>query len=436
MKTPWRSSPGLNTNKREVPLRVILAGYNTDRENGSSTPETISAAYARISRDPAPVDLLRRKASEEVEQARRSNRTIVYKYGHGSIAEHAVFNFDILDISRLAVEALQSFRLTSFTEKSQRYVKIGADWHLPVDMIDSKPVLEDLFSCYTRLYEMLLKKGFSEGVAREDSRYILPLATTSQMGMTVNARELEHIIRRLKAHPLEEVRTLSQALFDAVLPVAPSLMLFTEPTHMDSIAHMQPSPVMSRGGGTVLLQCDTDQRVAEWLTELFGEPDFDRVYEVLGIHDALPRFWELFRADFRITLSATAYAQLKRHRMSTQLVTGYEPSLGVTIPRTVSEAGADSLFHEAAEKAASAARGLGRKGRYLLTNAHRRQVRMIVNGRELNHFSRLREDEHAQWDIREIASEMVKLVRERAPLTTRMTCGKSNWEKVSGRPAQ
>ncbi len=417
-------------------MRVILAGYNTDRENGSSTPETISAAYARISRDPAPVDQLRKKASDEVEQARKSNRTIVYKYGHGSIAEHAVFNFDILGISRLAAEALQSFRLTSFTEKSQRYVKIGADWHLPEDMLDTRPILEDLFACYGTLYEMLVKKGFSDGEAKEDARYILPLATTSQMGMTVNARELEHIIRRLNAHPLAEVRNLSEALLQAVLPVAPSLMLFTGPTQMDVIAHMQPSPVITDRKRTVLVSCDTDRRVAEWLTELFGEPDFDRVYQALGIHDALPRFFELFRADFRITLSATAYAQLKRHRMSTQLATGYEPSLGITVPRTVLEAGGAELFTEATEKAATAARGLGRKGRYLLTNAHRRQVRLSMNGRELNHFSRLREDEHAQWDIREIASEMVRLVREKAPLTTKMTCGKSNWENVSGRPAR
>lgn len=417
-------------------MKVILAGYNTDAENGSTTPETISAAYARISRDPAPVDQLRRKASLEVEQARKSNRTIVFRYGHGSIAEHAVFNFDILGISRLATEAIQSFRLTSFTEKSQRYIEIGADWHLPDDMLDSSPVLSDLFECYGTLLKMLMDAGYSEGESKEDARYILPLATTSQMGMTVNARELEHMIRRLKAHPLNEVRRLAKALYDAVLPVAPSLMIFTEPSDMDRIAHMQPSPVLTDGSRTVLLECDTDRRISEWLTELFGEPDFQRIYGSLGIHDALPRFWELFRADFRITLSATAYAQLKRHRMSTQLITGYEPSLGITVPLSIKKAGAEQLFTEAAGKAASAARGLGRKGRYLLTNAHRRQVRLCMNGRELNHFSRLREDEHAQWDIRETAARMIQLVRERAPRTMELTCGKSSWEEFSGRPAR
>lgn len=417
-------------------MRVILAGYNTDRENGSETPETISAAYARISRDPAPVDHLRRMAAVEVDQARKSNRAIVFKYGHGSIAEHAVFNFDILDISRLAAEAVQSFRLTSFTEKSQRYIEVGRDWHLPGYLSGHAPVLDILFSCYHDLLDILTGKGLSITEAREDARYILPLAVTSQMGMTVNARELEHMIRRMSASPIEEVRDLSKALYNAVMPVAPSLMIFTEPSGMDRIAHLQPPAVPSDGADAVLLECDTDQRIAEWLTGLFGTPDFDMVYRDLGVHDALPRFWELFRADFRITLSATAYAQLKRHRMSTQLVSAYEPSLGLTIPPSIISSGAADMFTEAARSAALKAAEAGADGQYFLTNAHRRQVRLCMNGRELNHFSRLREDQHAQWDIRRIASSMISLVREVAPLTTRMTCGKSSWEEVTGRPAQ
>ncbi len=432
MRTPLLLLPQENT--EEIKVKVILAGYNTDTENGSETPETISAAYARISRDPAPITELRAKSASEVDFARKSNRTIVYKYGHGSIAEHAVFNFDILGISRLAAEAIQSFRLISFTEKSQRYIRIGEDWVLPEEMKEYSTVLTDLFECYEEILATLLKSGLSKTEAREDARYILPLATTSQMGMTVNARELEHMIRRMKAHPIREVQDLACALYDAVLPVASSLMLFTEPTEMDRIAHRQPAPVKT-DCNTELLSCDSDKRIADWLTELFGEPTFDRIYDHLGIHDALPRFWELFRADFKITLSATAYAQLKRHRMSTQLVSAYDPALGVTVPPSIENAGLGDLFRRECSKAADAASGLGRAGELLLTNAHRRQVRLCINGREFNHFIRLRDDAHAQWDIRRTASEMILKIREKAPETVKMTCGKSRWEEVTGKPA-
>ena len=91
---------------------VILAGYNLDVElmnalrRGEAvpaTPETVSAAYARISRDERPVTELRRIARGEVEKARQSNQRIVFQMGHHSVAEHAVFNFDVLGVSRLAI---------------------------------------------------------------------------------------------------------------------------------------------------------------------------------------------------------------------------------------------------------------------------------------------------------------------------------------------
>jgi flavin-dependent thymidylate synthase len=416
-------------------VKVILAGYNTDTENDSTTPETISAAYARISRDPAPITELRRFAAAEVDKARKSNRTIVYKYGHGSIAEHAVFNFDILGVSRLAAEAVQSFRLISFMEKSQRYIRIGEDWILPTELQDQASATGNLFRCYQTILAGLLEAGFSGTQAREDARYILPLATTTQMGVTVNARELEHMIRRMRAHPLSEVKGIAEALYKAVLPVAPSLMLFTKPSEMDRIAHIHSASVPD-SAEVELLSCDSDSRIADWLTELYGEPDFDRIYNHLGIHDALPRFWELFRADFRITLSATAYAQLKRHRMTTQLVSAYDPSLGITVPPNIDKAGLGELFRAECRKASSVASGFGRSGEYLLTNAHRRQVRLSVNGREFNHFIRLREDDHAQWDIRKLASGMIALLKVEAPQTFRMTCGKSLWEEVTGKPAE
>jgi len=109
-------------------MKVLLAGYNVDydwirelREKSGLkqdiTPETISAAYARISRSPKPVDQLRVDARAEVEKARQSNRNIVFEMGHSSVAEHAVFNIDVIGVSRLLVEEIEKFRLCSYTEK-------------------------------------------------------------------------------------------------------------------------------------------------------------------------------------------------------------------------------------------------------------------------------------------------------------------------------
>jgi hypothetical protein len=151
----------------------------------------------------------------------------------------------------------------------------------------------NLFSSYERLLEGLSGAGLDRGSAREDARYLLPLAATSQMGMTVNARELEHMIRRLRAHPLHEVRCLADALFQAAEPVAPSLLLFTSPSEMDRIAHLQPEPVPGRK--VELTSCDDDTRVAAWLRTVFRPRRcrwlFQQVYGGLGVHDSLPRAW-------------------------------------------------------------------------------------------------------------------------------------------------
>ena len=125
-------------------MRIILAGYNLDtsiieqfREGGAPaealTPETVAVAYARISRDPAPVTELRQRAIDDVEMARRSARSIVFGMNHQSVAEHAIFNFDILDVSRLCVEALEWHRLCSYTEKSQRYQELMGDYVVPAE---------------------------------------------------------------------------------------------------------------------------------------------------------------------------------------------------------------------------------------------------------------------------------------------------------------
>ncbi len=88
-------------------MKVILAGYNLDvsvinslKNKDIATPEIISAAYARISRSSKSATELRTEARNELAKARKSNENIIYEMGHSSIAEHAVFNFDLIGISR------------------------------------------------------------------------------------------------------------------------------------------------------------------------------------------------------------------------------------------------------------------------------------------------------------------------------------------------
>ena len=172
-------------------MKILLAGYNVDynllrelKEKSAFgqdiTPETISAAYARISRSPKSVDALRQDARAEVEKARKSNRNIVFEMGHSSVAEHAVFNIDVIGVSRLLVEEIEKFRLCSYTEKSQRYVLFDKDFVVPEEI--EQVGLTDLFVAtitmqndfYHQLYEQLRPYVFEreQGAGRKSRQQI------------------------------------------------------------------------------------------------------------------------------------------------------------------------------------------------------------------------------------------------------------------------
>jgi len=82
-------------------------------------PEVIAVAFAKTSRSPRP---FREIASELTqEQSSEFHEKWVLGYGHGSVAEHAVLHLALENLSRLAIESLESNRLCSYTEKSTRY---------------------------------------------------------------------------------------------------------------------------------------------------------------------------------------------------------------------------------------------------------------------------------------------------------------------------
>ena len=286
-------------------MKILLAGYNLDYDlirelrNRSAfekdlTPETISAAYARISRSPKSVDSLRLDARTEVDKARKSNRNIVFEMGHSSVAEHAVFNLDVIGVSRLLVEEIEKFRLGSYTEKSQRYVLFDKDYVVPdeiraagmTDVFTETVDMQNEF--YLRLYEALrpyvfeqnkdlaadpANKSLLEGWAKEDARYAIALATETQLGMTLNARNLELMLRRLAAQPLAEARLCGEQLYDATRDIAPSLIRYTRATDYDRLtrenlrgfANAYPAEKGSRSSSAVRLVWaapDADRRAA------------------------------------------------------------------------------------------------------------------------------------------------------------------------------
>lgn len=154
--------------------------------------------------------------------------------------------------------------------------------------------------------------------------------------------------------------------------------------------------------------------------------------DALGPHDPVLREYEHLDLVFDLVVSASCFAQLKRHRMATMTPLPYDPGLGVTIPPSFAEAGLVESYRALVATAGACADRIAavapEAAPYVLTNGHRRRVLLKMNARELYHFARLREDAHAQWDIRRVARRMVALARERMPLTLALAVGKDGFE--------
>ena len=494
-------------------MKVLLAGYNLDtdiieefkktsKEREDITPETLSAAYARISRDPRPIDELRAIARAEVEKARKSNKNIIFGMGHHSVAEHAVFNFDIIGVSRLAIEALEHFRLSAYTEKSQRYIKLENDYVLPEEIKGGefegpfKETIKLQNEFYHRLFDRLNEYFFEkhkdmakdpknhkiiEGYAKEDARYIAALATQGQLGETINARNLELLLRRFASHELSEVRDLGRKMYEVAHKISPSIILFTSANDYDQrtykqlkefvgisrnrgktsarLRRAQPSRSVEPGKGkreTVKLEEFTKnaddiivasflhtsselsynecRKAAVGMTGAKKKEIIKKALQYMELYDSAPRELEYVNLTFNLIVSAACFGQLKRHRLASITSQSYDPQLGVTVPESVKAVKMDKEFmgiiNKTDEVYHKIAGEMPAVAQYILTNAHRKRVLLRVDARELYHISRMREDLAAQWDIRETAHEMSTIARKAMPLTMMLLGGKDLYPEI------
>ena len=136
---------------------------------------------------------------------------------------------------------------------------------------------------------------------------------------------------------------------------------------------------------------------------------------------------------FQALISAANFAQLKRHRLATLIAGDYLPEFGNTLPESVIAAGLGNEFKEIIDQTNSTYFKIKEKhgpaADYILTNSHRRLILMKMNLREIYHFVRLRDDEHAQWDIRRLAHQLAEKVKIIMPLSAMMLCGKSDFDQ-------
>lgn len=147
----------------------------------------------------------------------------VMEMGHHSVIEHAYFTFAISGISRACSHELVRHRIASYSQQSQRYVKlVGGFEFVRVPKIDAHPELKAEYEKTMAGLAAVYQKFLDAGIPPEDARYVLPNATRTNLMMSMDARSLMNFFTlRCCSRAQWEIRELANRMLAEVKAVAP-----------------------------------------------------------------------------------------------------------------------------------------------------------------------------------------------------------------------
>lgn len=141
--------------------------------------------------------------------------------GHHSVIEHASYTFSIEGVSRSLTHQLVRHRIASFSQLSQRYVDMkNADYVIPASIAADPEVAKRYQDLMDRIWAEY--REISKHVPVEDARYVLPNACTTNIVVTMNARELWHFFElRTCRRAQDEIRQAADRMLYLVREASP-----------------------------------------------------------------------------------------------------------------------------------------------------------------------------------------------------------------------
>jgi len=192
-------------------MNVKLIGYTSD-------PEKLPAMAATLTHSKIKPENLD-KISEKEQSAILEQ---VLKLGHTSVIEHVSFTFAISDVSRSLTHQLVRHRIASFSQQSQRYVNLNEPHYVIPPSIKKNTKMKKAYEETMRVIWDQYNKLLEMKIPAEDSRYVLPNATCTNIMVTMNARSLLNFFElRCCLHAQWEIRLLANKMLQEVKKVAP-----------------------------------------------------------------------------------------------------------------------------------------------------------------------------------------------------------------------
>lgn len=226
-------------------LRVKLLRYTQEGEK-------LIASAAKLCYSPVGVDNIEEHLDEEKVE---SFLNMLMDLGHESPIEHVTFTFAVEGVSRVLTHQLVRHRIASYSQQSQRYVKLEQFEYCMPPSIESNSKARELFikameedqKYYNRITDLLYKdhikeltedgldekkaRNIAEKKAIEDARYVFPNACETKIVFTMNARSLMNFFRLRCCNRAQwEIRQLATEMLREVKAVYPILFKNSGPS--------------------------------------------------------------------------------------------------------------------------------------------------------------------------------------------------------------
>jgi len=436
-------------------------------------PEVRAVTFAKCSRSPESFRDIAKELTEE--KSAEFHEKWVVGYGHSSVAEHAILSLALENISILATKVIEDNRLASYTEKSTRYQIFDRNrYYKPKVIIDSSAgklyneTANLLFDTYNELISPItdhIKKITPQGEMSpklyenvckakvcDIIRYLLPVATLTNLGMTINARSLEWAITKLLSHSLDEMKEIGREIKEAAIKVTPTLIKYANPNQYlietnQALEKLTKEILIEKPESTepvILIEYDkeAEDKLATAFLYRYSTLPYSQIKEKVKkmeekekekiIDEALKRMTKFDRPlrelehiyyTFDILMDYGAFRDVQRHRMCTQTNQLVTTIHGYEIPEKIIELGFKDKFEFCMEKAKDTYETIKKEfpfeAQYIVPLAYKKRTLITWNLRELHHFIKLRSGKAGHLSYRRIAQKIWDKINEVHPLLAR-----------------
>ena len=390
--------------------------------------ERIVSCGGRISTRPGSAIELYKKATDKLKNLNLVSKVVAS--GHKTVLEHHYFNIAFNNVSIFVEQFLIEFRLASFTIKSGRYVNFSnAGFNLPNGFSDKhKSEIKRHFKYLFGMYDKFVQNG----VPVEDARFVLPYGLKTNIYMSMNARELVHIIctmiyGRGKNYPeIFELGNQLKSQFDE--RYAGIIEQSKKNYDLDLSENVQVNKsskiekeieYVSKSVELLSYPNEVSKTINEY-AKCMGYESFDFKQSLKD--DKMARLLEQFNYTFKVeNFSVIILKHFTRHRMQA-LATPSLQQMSISnkfiIPESIAS---NEILKKDFENCILQNRKLYKKlvqenvNQYLLVyimpHATATSFITTINAREILHLCNLRACNRAQWEIRYLVTDMLKKLK-------------------------